>query len=115
MFRRNNRNDVLPSTTYGTGGGGGGGLPSPFGGGGGNSFDGSGRSIKVGPIETSDSVLKSNQYQEQCIIENITITFDRKSHCSPPFDASFARWTLRSSKHGKKLVVIQSTRTTSLV
>ena len=78
MFRRNNRNDVLPSTTYGTGGGGGGGLPSPFGGGGGNSFDGSGRSIKVGPIETSDSVLQSNQCQEQCIVENITVMFRQK-------------------------------------
>ena len=79
MFRRNNRNEVLPSTTYGTGGGGGGGLPSPFGGGGGNSFDGSGRSIKVGPIETSDSMLKSNQYQEQCDVENFTIMWQEIS------------------------------------
>mmetsp|Transcript_2229 Transcript_2229/g.4706 ORF Transcript_2229/g.4706 Transcript_2229/m.4706 type:complete len:324 (-) Transcript_2229:563-1534(-) len=45
MFQRNKRNDVLPSTHYGTGGGGGGGLP--FAGGGGSSFDGSGRSIKM--------------------------------------------------------------------
>jgi len=42
MFRRNNKNDSLPSTTYGTGGGGG----LPFGRGGG-SLDGSGRSIKM--------------------------------------------------------------------
>jgi hypothetical protein len=43
MFRRNNKNDILPSTAYGTGRGSGGGLP--FGGGG--SHDGSGRSIKM--------------------------------------------------------------------
>jgi len=42
MFRRNNQNDTLPSTSYGSGGGGG----LPFGGGGG-SLDGSGRSIKM--------------------------------------------------------------------
>ena len=44
MFRRNNKNETLPSTAYGTGrGSSGGGLP--FGGGG--SHDGSGRSIKM--------------------------------------------------------------------
>lgn len=46
MFQRNKRNDVLPSTAYGTGrDSGGGGLP--FARGGGDSQDGSGRSIKM--------------------------------------------------------------------
>lgn len=44
MFKRNKRNDILPSTAYGTGGGGGSGLPFA---GGGGSLDGSGRSIKM--------------------------------------------------------------------
>ena len=42
LFRRNNQNDTLPSTSYGTGHGNG----LPFSGGGG-SLDGSGRSIKM--------------------------------------------------------------------
>lgn len=46
MFQRNKRNDVLPSTAYGTGRGGGGGGGLPFAGGG-SSYDGSGRSIKM--------------------------------------------------------------------
>lgn len=47
MFRRNNRNDILPSTHYGTGrGSSGGGLPA-FSGSSGGFNDGSGRSIKM--------------------------------------------------------------------
>ena len=42
LFRRNNQNDTLPSTSYGSGHGGG----LPFAGSGG-SLDGSGRSIKM--------------------------------------------------------------------
>lgn len=44
MFRRNNQNDTLPSTTYGTGRGS---SSSGFPFGGGGSHDGSGRSIKM--------------------------------------------------------------------
>jgi hypothetical protein len=48
MFqRRTGRNDMLPSTAYGTGSGGGGGLPLGGFGGGGGSLDGSGRSVKM--------------------------------------------------------------------